>query len=85
MAVKRIKYKKDGNRFTNTTPIYNANNDKLHVEYELETFTFKIVNPKTNHVFKGGDGVNNYQTLLRHIRKRLKIMGVNLESEIRSV
>ena len=85
MAIKRVKYKLKDGKYINSTPLTNKNGDKIVVEYELDTFTFRISNPKTNHVFKGGEGINNYQTLLRNIRRRLKIMGINLESEIRNV
>ena len=83
--IKRIKYTFKDGKYRNTTPLYNKNGDKLVVEYCLESFTFRIINPKTNHVVKGGDNINNRQTLLRHIRKRLKIMGVWIENEVRNV
>ena len=83
--VLRVKYKQKGDKYYNSTPLYNSNGDKILVEYSLESFTFRISNPKTNNVHKGGEGVNNYQTLLRHIRKRLKIMGCGIESELRNV
>lgn len=85
MTRKRVKYKLKDGRYVNTTPLQNKNGDKILVEYSLEDFTFRISNPKTNHIYKGGERVNNYQTLLRNIRKRLKIMGVELESEVRDV
>ena len=83
--VQRVKYKLKNGTYYNTTPLYNSNGHKIIVEYSLKSFTFRISNPKTNHVVKGGENVNNYQTLLRHIRKRLKIMGCGIESEVRDV
>lgn len=85
MAVKRIKYRLKDGLYTNTTPLVNGKGDKIQVEYSLESFTFKVLNRVTNNVHRGGEGVNNYQTLLRHIRKRIGIMGVSIESEIRNV
>ena len=85
MAVKRIKYKLKEGLYTNTTPLVNGKGHKIQIEYSLESFTFKVLNRATNNIYRGGEGVNNYQTLLRHIRKRIGVMGVAIESEIRNV
>lgn len=88
MTTHRIKWKKTNKdniskscrTFTST-----STGAKYDIYINYEDVTFKIVNKSGRGNFYGGDNINNVEVLQRHIRKKLKTLGIDLSKEIRQV
>ena len=88
MTTQRIKWKKtkkDNVSKSCKTFVSESTGANYDVYIDHKNVTFKIVNKSGRGNFYGGDGINNMEVLQRHIRKKLKGLGVPLSKEIRQI
>lgn len=88
MTTQRIKWKKTKDEHVSQscrtfTSLSTKANYDVYINYK--DITFKIVNLSGRGNFYGGEGINNVEVLQRHIRKKLKKLGVDLSKEIRQL
>lgn len=80
----RIKFLRDGDIMMSHR-IYSNGVKSVRVVIEVQTNTFKFVDPATGVcLFKGPEGLTNLEVLQRHVKKCLRsYLGIHFEKEVR--
>ena len=80
----RIKFSKEGGVMV-STKIYSNGHQAVRIIIDIETVTFKFVEPTTGVTLKEGPtGINNLEVLQRHVKKDLKsYLGIRFDKETR--
>ena len=84
--MKRIRYKKTENQnvvVSNKILTSQKTGAQYLVYLNLDEVTYKIKNIRTEHIYTGGENINNLNVLKRTVKSRLEGMGVSFEEEAR--
>lgn len=83
---KRIRYNKaDENGVCESKHIYTSKRTGAQYKIFINVVekTYKIRNINTQHIYTGGENINNLNVLKRSVKKRLEGMGVEFSTEKR--
>ncbi len=84
----RIKYKKtkrDGVLKSSIILTSQTTGAKYEVYIDKNEVTYKIVNLSGRGNFYGGEGINSLEVLGRHIRRKLRSLGIGIKNETRMI